>query len=234
MQQPLRHLAIIMDGNGRWAKQQGKFRMFGHQKGVDVAENTVKYAIAKNIEYLSLFVFSTENWKRPDDEVSKLMDLLLEFFRTKKEMLRDLGAKVTHLGRRDKLNSEVLNAIDDITEFTKNGSKINLQLCIDYGGRNEISYAVRQIVEQVQNGSIKIDDINEDTIAKNLYNPTVPDIDLLIRTGGESRISNFMLWQLAYTEIFMTDTLWPNLSEKDIDEAIAFYNSKERRFGGLK
>ena len=220
-----KHVAIIMDGNGRWAKRQGLPRVAGHYKGAEVAEDIVEYAIELGIEHMTLFAFSTENWKRPKEEVSTLFELLRQYLISKKEKLYKLGIKVRFIGRKDRINKNLLSLMKEIEEESKENKNLVLNLAIDYGGRDDIVRAVNRVVREQPNR------INEETFSQYLDLSCSPDPDLLIRTAGEKRISNFLLWNLAYTELYFTDTLWPDFSRKDFLKALEDFSRRKRRFG---
>lgn len=227
------HVAIIMDGNGRWAQKRGLKRTKGHQKGADALKKISEYVYDKKIKVLSVFAFSTENWKRDKDEVDFLMDLFLKAFKDNFDAVKKKGVKVVFSGLKDKLSDKVINAMNKMSEETKNNNNGVFNICLNYGGQDEIIDATKKISEDVLNGNLKVNDINKDSFSKYLFND-LPPIDLLIRTSGEYRISNFMLWQMAYAELYFTDTLWPDFDEKEMDKAIESFCSRDRRFGGVK
>jgi undecaprenyl diphosphate synthase len=231
---PPRHVAIIMDGNGRWAKRQGLPRTAGHQEGVKAVKRVVTAAGACDIEALTLFAFSVENWGRPKREISAIMRLLYE---TTKRELRELNENNVRLiasGDLDGLPMTRRKVLQDAIAKTSNNDGITLNLALNYSGRSEILHAVRQIAAKVRNRDLDIDDIDEGTFAAHLQTNGLPDPDLLIRTSGERRLSNFLLWQTSYTELYVTDTLWPDFDEDGFYEAILDYQSRERRFGRVK
>ena len=227
------HVAIIMDGNGRWAQKRGLKRTKGHQKGAEVLKRISEYVYDKKIKVLSVFAFSTENWKRDKEEVDYLMDLFLKAFKDNFDAVKKKGVKVVFSGLKDKLSDKVVKAMEKMSEETKNNNNGVFNICLNYGGQDEIVNASKKISEDVLNGNLSIDDINKDSFGKYLFND-LPPIDLLIRTSGEYRISNFMLWQMAYAELYFTDTLWPDFDEKQMDKAIEVFNNRDRRFGGVK
>lgn len=227
------HVAIIMDGNGRWAQKRGLKRTKGHQKGAEVLKKISEYVYDKKIKVLSVFAFSTENWKRDKEEVDYLMDLFLKAFKDNFDAVKKKGVKVVFSGLKDKLSDKVVKAMEKMSEETKNNNNGVFNICLNYGGQDEIVNASKKISEDVLNGNLSIDDINKDSFGKYLFND-LPPIDLLIRTSGEYRISNFMLWQMAYAELYFTDTLWPDFDEKEMDKAIEAFCSRDRRFGGIK
>lgn len=222
-----RHVAIVMDGNGRWAKRRGLDRIYGHREGVEAVERAIRFAKKVGIEYLSLFAFSTENWQRPAQEVDAIFSLLVEYINLKIPFLKESDVRLLFSGRRDNLSEYVLQAIVRGEEETKEGSDLTVLIMLNYSGRAEIVDAVRKIVRE------GVEDIDEESFRNYLYNPDIPDPDLLIRTSGEERISNFFLWQLAYTELYFTPVLWPDFSEEDFLKALYVYQSRERRFGKI-
>lgn len=227
------HVAIIMDGNGRWAQKRGLKRTKGHQKGAEVLKRISEYVYDKEIKVLSVFAFSTENWKRDKEEVDYLMDLFLKAFKDNFDAVKKKGVRVVFSGLKDKLSDKVVKAMEKMSEETKNNNNGVFNICLNYGGQDEIVSASKKISEDVLNGNLSINDINKDSFGKYLFND-LPPIDLLIRTSGEYRISNFMLWQMAYAELYFTDTLWPDFDEKEMDKAIEAFCSRDRRFGGIK
>ena len=229
-----KHVAIILDGNGRWAKKRGMPRTFGHQVGVENIKNITLAASELGIEALSVYAFSTENWKRPADEVEFLMKLPKEFENKFKDDFEKFDVKVMFSGRKTHLSTENLEILERITEKTKNRKGIVLNICFDYGSQTEITEAVKKICSEVIDGSIKIEDIKPEDIENNLYTKDLPKLDLWIRPSGEVRLSNFMLWQASYSELYFCDTYWPAFSKKDLELAILSFNKRDRRFGGLK
>lgn len=227
------HVAIIMDGNGRWAQKRGLKRTKGHQKGAEVLKKISEYVYDKEIKVLSVFAFSTENWKRDKEEVDYLMDLFLKAFKDNFDAVKKKGVRVVFSGLKDKLSDKVVKAMEKMSEETKNNNNGVFNICLNYGGQDEIVNASKKISEDVLNGNLSINDINKDSFGKYLFND-LPPIDLLIRTSGEYRISNFMLWQMAYAELYFTDVLWPDFDEKQMDKAIEVFNKRDRRFGGVK
>lgn len=227
------HVGIIMDGNGRWASRRGLPRLSGHVAGSNKAEEIVKFAQDVGIKYMTLYVFSTENWKRPKDEVEGLMNLLVEMFQERLQKLVEYGAQIRVVGRRDRLPSHVLRAIINVENKTVDNTGVLVNLAIDYGGRDEIRRAAQQLAEKAVLGEIKPYAIAEEHISSHLYTAGVPDPDLIIRTGGEKRISNFLIWQSAYAELVVTPVLWPDFSERDFLSAILEYQHRDRRFGSL-
>ena len=227
------HVAIIMDGNGRWAQKRGLKRTKGHQMGAKVLKKISEYVYDKKIKVLSVFAFSTENWKRDKEEVDYLMDLFIKVFKDNFKSIKEKGVKIVFSGVKTKLNDKVLKEMKRMTEETKNNKNGVFNICLNYGGQDEIVEATKKIVSDVKEGKIKIDDINKDMYNNYLFND-LPPIDLMIRTSGEYRISNFMLWQMAYAELYFTDVLWPDFDEKELDKAIDSFNKRDRRFGGVK
>lgn len=224
------HLAIIMDGNGRWAKNKFMPRVKGHVKGVERAKETIDACLELNIPYLSLYAFSKENWKRPKDEVSFLMRLFKRHIISQGSELFEKGVKFKVIGDRDDLSKDLRKTIEDVENLTKDCTNMTLQLCISYSGRDDILKSVKKIANLVKEG-LDVNDISEDLISDNLLTKNVPDPDLLIRTSGEKRISNFFLWQIAYSEIVISETLWPDFKEDDLYNAFSDYLTRERRFG---
>lgn len=227
------HVAIIMDGNGRWAQKKGLKRTRGHQKGAETLKKISEYVYDKKIKVLSVFAFSTENWKRDKEEVDYLMNLFLKAFKDNFETVKKKGVKVVFSGIKDKLSDKVIKAMENMSDETKDNKNGIFNICLNYGGQDEIVNATKKISEEVKNGTIKVTDITNDLYSKYLFND-LPPIDLLIRTSGEYRISNFMLWQMAYSELYFTDVLWPDFDEKEMEKAIESYNNRDRRFGDVK
>jgi undecaprenyl diphosphate synthase len=225
------HLAIIMDGNGRWAKQQGKLRAFGHENGTKTVKKTVEYCAKLGIKFLTLYTFSTENWNRPKIEVDLLMKLLISALKKELKTLQSNNIRLNTIGNIDSLPASVKKELLDVMQQTKENTKMTLTLALSYGARDEIVNAVKKISEKVKNNIISIDTIDESIINEHLYTQNLPDVDLVIRTSGEHRISNFLLWQIAYAEFYFTDVLWPDFKEEHLHEAILSYQKRERRFG---
>lgn len=225
------HIAIIMDGNGRWAKHRGKKRVFGHQKGVKAVQKIVEEAARLKVPYLTLFAFSTENWNRPKEEIGTLMKLLVRSLREELEKMLKNNIRLTTIGATDRLPTQVQKELELVVEKTKNNSNMVLTLALSYGGREEIQRATREIAVLVKNNIISPEKIDESIINRHLYAQNLPDVDLLIRTSGEQRISNFMLWHLAYAELYFTSTCWPDFDEKELHAALLNYQNRERRFG---
>jgi len=225
------HIAIIMDGNGRWARRRGLPRAAGHKIGIESVRDIVRACAQLGVQYLTLYTFSTENWKRPKDEVSTLMRLLLKSLRNEADELNQNDIKLAIIGNSNSFPLEVQKGIHDAIEKTKNNKKMILNLALSYSGRWELLEAVKQIAELAAKGEIKKDDINEMLFSRFLTTKNIPDPDLLIRTSGEFRVSNFLLWQIAYTEFFVTNVYWPDFRRKYLYEAIRSFQTRERRFG---
>ena len=225
------HIAIIMDGNGRWAKERGLNRAHGHQEGVVAVRRVVEAASKAGVKFLTIYAFSTENWKRPNDEVDALMDLMVHAIVKETPDLIKQGVRLLTIGDNDRLPSKTRAALDKCIEKTENGTIITLILALSYSSKWEICQAIKNIIHDVQNKQLETDELNEETLSDYLTTKGVPDPDLLIRTGGEKRISNFLLWQLAYAELYFTDTYWPDFKEQHLLEAISNFQCRERRFG---
>ncbi len=231
---PPRHVAIIMDGNGRWAVERGLARSEGHKRGADSVQKAVEFCVDKGIEYLTLYCFSSENWKRPQEELSALMFLLEQFMIVKRETLIENNIRLRVLGRRDGIPESALKEMDKTIEATAHCTGLTLQLAINYGSRAEIVDACRALAQQVKDGTLQPEEIDEDLIADNLYTAGAPDPDLLIRTANEMRISNYLLWQISYAEIWVTPVLWPDFDKSTFQQAIDDFNRRTRKYGGLK
>ncbi len=227
------HVAIIMDGNGRWAKRRGLPRTMGHAQGARVVEQILEDADHMGIRYLTVYAFSTENWTRPAAEVKALMNLLRNYMKTSLVKCAKNNVRVRVIGDKSALDEDLRESIDNLEQQTKNNTGIGFQIAINYGGRDELRRAVSRIAEDVRSGRLLPEDIKEDTINDALDTCGIPDPDLLIRTCGEERISNFLLWQLAYSELYFTDKAWPDFDKAELEKAIDAYNHRERRFGGL-
>jgi undecaprenyl diphosphate synthase len=223
------HIAIIMDGNGRWATQKNLPRSEGHRRGADALKDTIKACMETGVQYLTVYAFSTENWKRPEQEVSFLMQFLSFVIDREVDELKKNGIRLRFFGRKAMLPQELQKKMSSAEQSTSGNTAFNLNIMLSYGARAEIVDAVRSIVSK----GMKTEDINEEAISKELYMAGIPDPDLLIRTAGEMRVSNFLLWQIAYSEIFVTQTLWPDFRKKDLLEAIESYNGRVRKFGGV-
>ncbi len=220
-----RHIAIIMDGNGRWAKNQGMPRIMGHYRGAEVAEEITRTCIDLGVEYLTLFAFSTENWNRPREEVELLFDLMRNYLKEKKEELIRLGVRLKFIGRRDRVGKDLRRMMEELERETAENYRITVVLAIDYGGRDDILRAVNKLIR------LEFDHVDEETFSYFLDLGDIPDPDLLIRTAGEKRISNFLLWNLAYTELYFTDVCWPDFSSEELYRAIEDYSGRKRKFG---
>jgi undecaprenyl diphosphate synthase len=225
------HLAIIMDGNGRWAKKRGMMRVFGHENGTKAVRETVEGCAKLGIKNLTLYAFSTENWNRPRLEVDTLMKLLVSSLKNELAKLLENNIRLNIIGKMEMLPQNAQQQLLDVIEKTKDNNRMTLTVALSYGSREEIVDAVKAIGEKVNKGLIAVSDINENVIGQHLYTHDLPEVDLLIRTSGEQRISNFLLWQSAYAEFYFTDVLWPDFREKDLHEAIISYQNRERRFG---
>ncbi|SNR67552.1 undecaprenyl diphosphate synthase [Lutibacter agarilyticus] len=226
-----KHVAIIMDGNGRWAKQQGKARVFGHKNGVTSVRKSIEAAAEIGIQYLTLYAFSTENWNRPKLEVKTLMSLLVSSLKKELKTLQKNNIKLNAIGNLEYLPKKAQIELADVIEKTKNNSTLTLTLALNYGSREEIVNVIKNISKKVVNKQLDIEEISEKIINNHLYTFSLPDVDLMIRTSGEKRISNFLLWQIAYAELYFTDTLWPDFREENLYTAIIDYQNRERRFG---
>ena len=226
-----KHIAIIMDGNRRWARNKGLPVGLGHKEGAKTLEKIVRYAKNIGIKYITVYAFSTENWKRSQEEVSTLMNLMLNYLESYSKRADSENIKVKILGNRQGLSEKMVELIDRCMERTKNNTGITFNIALNYGGRDEIVKAVKNIVEKVKENEICIEDISEQTVSDNLYTKGQPDPDLLIRTSGEIRLSNFLPWQLVYSEFVFVEKNWPDFTEKDLDEAIEIYQKRNRTFG---
>ena len=227
------HVAIIMDGNGRWAKARGLPRVAGHRRGADAVRRVIRGAGELGVPILTLFAFSTENWTRPADEVSDLMGLLRHYLRHELDELGRNGAKLRVIGDRDRLAKDIVGDIADAEARTRANTRIDVNICINYGARDEILRATRNLARKVAAGEVSADKIDEASFERELLTAGVPDPDLLIRTSGEQRISNFLLWQCAYAELVFVDTLWPDFDKEHLEKAIAEFRKRERRYGGV-
>jgi len=225
------HVAIIMDGNGRWARRRALPRYFGHREGVKALKTVVRYAAQRGIPILTVYAFSTENWRRPREEVEFLLDLMFKTFVQEIEELQKEGVRVRLVGDRTSLSEQVKEVWIKAEEFTAHNTRLVLNVAFNYGGRAELTSAVRALARQVAQGELKPEDITEEAIARELYTWPSPDPDLIIRTGGEQRLSNFLLWQAAYSELYVTDVLWPDFGEQEFEQALQDYLKRERRFG---
>lgn len=226
------HVAIIMDGNGRWAQRRGLPRTAGHKAGADALRRVIAGAVELGLPYLTLFGFSSENWRRPPSEVSDLMGLLRLYLRSEIAELNRKGVRLRVIGDRTRFEPDIFDLINDAEQLTENNTVLNLTVALSYGGRMEIVDAAKALAGQVQAGQLSIDDIDEDRFSAALYTKDLPEPDLLIRTSGEQRVSNFLLWQMAYTEISFINVLWPDFDIDHLAEALSDYRGRERRFGG--
>ena len=228
-----RHIAIIMDGNGRWAQRRGLPRVFGHKAGVESVREAVRTCRELGVEWLTLYSFSTENWRRPPEEVQTLMGMLRQLLRAEVDDLNRNGVRIRGLGRVWELPEEVQEELRRAEEITKNNRELNLVLAVSYGGRQEIVDAVRLLAEDVARGALKPEEVSEEVIQRYTYIPEMPPPDLLIRTAGELRVSNFLLWHIAYTEFYFSPKLWPDFRREDLIEAVEDYSRRRRKFGGI-
>jgi undecaprenyl diphosphate synthase len=228
---PPAHVAIIMDGNGRWAKSRGLPRIAGHRRGAESVRRAITASAELGISYLTLFGFSSENWKRPSDEVNDLMGLLRHYLRGEIAELHQQGVRLLVIGDRARLAPDIVTLIDNAEQLTRNNKGLTLIVALSYGGRDDIVQASRKLAEDVAAGRIQAKDIDETRLSSSLFTAGIPDPDLLIRTSGEQRISNFLLWQLAYTELVFIETLWPDFGRADLEKAISDYHGRERRYG---
>ncbi|MBS1533579.1 MAG: isoprenyl transferase [Bacteroidetes bacterium] len=226
-----KHIAIIMDGNGRWAKQKGMLRAFGHENGAKAVRTTVETCARLGVGYLTLYAFSTENWNRPKLEVEMLMKLLINSLKNEVKTLSENNIRLNAIGNLDRLPKSAKKELLEVIEATQNNNRMVLTLALSYGSQEEIISAVKAIALKVKNNIISTDDIDETIINQHLYTQNLPEVDLLIRTSGEQRISNFLLWQIAYAELYFTPVLWPDFSDEDLYGAIVSYQKRERRFG---
>ena len=230
----LQHIAIIMDGNRRWAKNKGLPSAIGHKKGVDALKKTVYACDDYGIKYLTVYAFSTENWNRPDDEVNALMKLLRNYMKTCLKTAAKNDMKVRVIGDITRLDEDIQKRILELEEATKNNSGLNFQIAINYGSRDEMVRAIRKLAKDCIDGKVNPEEIEEQTFEQYLDTKGIPDPDLMIRTSGELRLSNYLLWQLAYTEFYFTDVPWPDFSKEELEKAIEQYNHRDRRYGGVK
>ena len=226
-----KHIAIIMDGNGRWAKQKGMLRAFGHEKGTKAVRDVVEGAAEIGIKFLTLYAFSTENWNRPKLEVQTLMKLLVSSLKKEISTLQDNNIKLSTIGNIEALPSKAKRELLEVMDKTKNNDRMTLTLALSYGSREEITKAIKEISIKVKNNIISPENIDDSVIIEHLYTQNLPEVDLLIRTSGEQRISNFLLWQIAYAELYFTEVLWPDFTKDHLYKAILNYQKRERRFG---
>ena len=224
-----KHIAIIMDGNGRWAKEKGKLRVEGHKKGAENIEKIIDYSIKLGVKYLTVYAFSTENWKRPEVEVKALMKLFAKYLEDKKEELKKQGVKLLVTGTEENIPNKSLKKIRDTEEYLSDCNQITFNIAFNYGGRKEIVDGINKIIKENRENK----EINEEEFKKYMYRPEIPDPELVIRTSGEFRVSNFLLWEIAYSEFYVTNVYWPDFDEREYDLAIASYNKRDRRFGGV-
>ena len=226
-----KHIAIIMDGNGRWAKLRNQPRVFGHREGAKSVRKVVEAATRLGINNLTLYAFSTENWNRPKHEIKTLMKLLVSALKRELGLMKKNNIRLNAIGHTDMMPENVQHELQEVLDETKTNTGLVLTLALSYGARQEIQRAIQEISHKVKNNIISVENVDEDIINKHLYTQNLPDVDLLIRTSGEVRISNFLLWQIAYAELYFTDELWPDFNETSLHKAIADYQKRERRFG---
>jgi undecaprenyl diphosphate synthase len=229
-----RHVAIIMDGNGRWATQRGRPRLFGHHAGAKRVREVVEACPDVGVEYLTIFAFSTENWKRTQVEVAGLMSLFRRYITKETHALHDRGVRVRFIGDRVRLDAKLIKLMNDLEEFTSGNTRVHLTIALNYGGRDEVARATKRLAQDVAAGRLNPDDVDEETLPRYLDTYVLPDPDLVIRTSGEARISNFLLWQSAYAEYEFIDTLWPDFTREEFASLCASYGGRDRRFGGVK
>ena len=227
------HIGIIMDGNGRWAKKRGLPRSFGHREGAKVLEKITRFAGDIGIRYITYYAFSTENWKRPSQEVESLMKLMVDYLDDYKRLLGGEDIRIRIIGKREGLSEEILEKIKIVEENTKHNSKITMNIAVNYGGREDILNAVKTIADKTQKGEIQPEDITEEMISENLYTHYMPDPDLIIRPSGELRLSNFLMWQSAYSEFWFSNINWPDFTKDDFLKAISDFQKRNRRYGGV-
>jgi len=228
------HIAIILDGNGRWAKKKGMPRNFGHTQGSKNVERICEDAYKMGVKYLTVYAFSTENWKRPKEEVDALMNLLRNYMKTCLKTAEKNRMRVRVLGDKTALDDDIRKRIAELEEATKNNDGLNFQIALNYGSRDEMVRAMKKMCTDMKAGKLEVEQVDEKLFETYLDTHDIPDPDLMIRTSGEQRLSNYLLWQLAYSEFYFTDVLWPDFSKEDLAEAIAYYNGRDRRFGGVK
>lgn len=228
----LKHLAIIMDGNRRWAKSRGLSIKNGHKAGANTLSNTINWCIDFGIKYLTVYAFSTENWKRDHNEINDIMSLLREYLKSNEKDFIKKGVKIKTIGIENNIDKDIIEKIRKIEENTKNNDILQVNIAFNYGGRTEILDVVKKIAKKVQDKTLEIDDINDDIFKNNLYYGDIPDPDLVIRTGGDYRISNFLLWEIAYSEFYFTETFWPDFNKDLLNNIINNFNKRERRYGG--
>lgn len=228
-----KHIAVIMDGNGRWAKKRGLPRTMGHKAGAATFKNIARYAASIGVQYFSVYAFSTENWRRPAEEVNALIDLFIQYLVEAERDFSEENMRVRFLGEIEAFPQKLQDLIHDIEARSADRDGMTLAICLNYGGRPELVSAMRKLAVQVQNGELTPDQITEDTISRHLYCPEIPDPDLIIRPSGELRLSNFLLWQSAYSEFVFMNVLWPDFTSENLEEAIDQYTGRDRRFGGV-
>ena len=233
MTNTLKHIAIIMDGNGRWAQKRGLPRSAGHKKGAETLQEIAKAAADMEIKCLTVYAFSTENWKRSKDEVDYLMNLLRQYLKSELKEIQERGARIRFIGERKMLDADIVAQMEHIERETENNDKLTFCVALSYGSRAEIIAAARQAAEEITAGRLKPDQLTEDVFSGFLYTAGMPDPDLVIRTSGEQRLSNYLLWQIAYSEFYFTPTLWPDFSADELKSIIADFNSRERRYGKI-
>ena len=229
-----KHIAIIMDGNGRWAKEKNLPRTFGHKAGVETIRRIIKECERIGVKYLTLYAFSTENWKRPKDEINSLMKLLVEYLRNEFDELNENGVVINHIGDISKLPQTCQEELKAAYEKTKDNKGVVMNLALNYGGRDEIIHAIKNMYKDLEEKKININDINEDLFSNYLFTKNMPDPDLIIRPSGEQRLSNFLLWQCAYSEFWYSNINWPDFTEEDLHQAIYDYQNRDRRYGGIR
>lgn len=227
------HVGIIMDGNGRWASKRGFPRKFGHREGAKTFRTITKACRDMGVKYVTYYAFSTENWSRPEDEVEAIMDLFEKYLDEVKDFIEE-NIRIRFIGDRSVLKPTLLEKMDDTEKTSENFTAMDCLLAINYGGRDEITRAVKNIAGKVKNGELSVDDINEQLVTDSLDTSFAPPVDLIIRSGGEERLSNFLIWQAAYAEYYFTDVLWPDFSKKELENALKAYSDRNRRFGGVK
>lgn len=228
------HVAIILDGNGRWAKKRLMPRQYGHAKGAQAVEQICEDAWNIGIKYLTVYAFSTENWNRPDSEVKILMEIFSKYMVDKLQKVGQKNMKIRFIGERSKLDSAMIEKINNLEESTNNNTGLQFTVALNYGSRDEMIRAMKKMTQDVKENRLEIDEITEEVYAKYLDTAQLPDPDLLIRTSGEQRLSNYLLWQLAYTEFYFTDVMWPDFDKNELEKAIEWYNNRDRRFGKVK
>ena len=231
MSNELKHIAIIMDGNGRWAKKRNLPRSAGHKKGAETLQEIVKGASEMGIKYMTVYAFSTENWKRDKEEVDYLMDLLRQYLKNDLKEINEQGGRILFIGERDMLAEDIVVQMNNIENKTASNDKFTFIVALSYGSRAEILSAVKKVSSLVKRGDLKVEDIDENMFSSMLYTHNIPDPDLVIRTSGEQRISNYLLWQIAYSELFFTKTMWPDFTVAELKEIVNDFNSRERRYG---